>query len=245
MRGILRAPSGSRLSGEPIKMEDVIGSGNSRSAQTQRINAYWDLCSSIADYYLGMAEASELSWRQQSGGGGSALSEAINQWRIRNETSYLAARAAQHRLASLMGRSDNLLPGDLPLCSAYKTRYSQIFQGRSSTEAELLDQLIPLRYTELSEAANAVVRSQAFVEQVKAQNDAGAGMVKALELLALNRRAFVQIAKDYNRQITRYTELSTPGKIETDRLTKMLVERQQSTSTASQSRPLTFRPGLQ
>ncbi|MCA9240104.1 MAG: hypothetical protein KDA37_07895 [Planctomycetales bacterium] len=245
MRGMLRAPSGSRLSGEAVKMEEVIGSGSSRSAQTQRINAYWDLCSSITDYYLGMAEAAELSWRQQSGGGGPALSDAVNQWRTRNETSYLAARAAQNRLASLMGRSDNLLPGDLPLCSSYKTKYSQIFQGRASTEAELLDKLIPLRYAELCDAANSVVRSQEFVQQVKAQNDAGAGMVRALELLALNRRAFVQIAKDYNRQITRYTELSTPGNIATDRLTKMLVERQQSTATASQSRPLTFRPGLQ
>ena len=48
-------------------------------------------------------------------------------------------------------------------------------------------------------------------------------MIIALELLALNRRAFVQIAKDYNLQISRYTRLATPGDIDTGRLVAMLI----------------------
>ncbi len=143
----------------------------------------------------------------------------------------------------------------MPLCSSYSTRYSQVFAGRSSEEARTLDQLIPLRYAELNDAAAGVFRSQDFTRTLNQKSPNGEGMIKALELLALNRRAFVQIVKDYNRQITRYTELSTPGKLETNRLVAMLVERPNSSSTATagrpadtrsgQSRPLTFRPGLQ
>lgn len=48
-------------------------------------------------------------------------------------------------------------------------------------------------------------------------------MIRALELLALNRRAFVQIAKDYNRRIARYAELATPGRVNNDLLVSMLV----------------------
>jgi len=59
-----------------------------------------------------------------------------------------------------------------------------------------------------------------------AQNESGDGAntLSALELLALRRRAFVQIARDYNRRIARYAELSTPGEIGADRLVGMLIK---------------------
>ena len=42
--------------------------------------------------------------------------------------------------------------------------------------------------------------------------------------MALRRRAFVQIARDYNRRIARYSELATPGQISAERLTGMLIK---------------------
>jgi hypothetical protein len=60
--------------------------------------------------------------------------------------------------------------------------------------------------------------------------------LRALELLALRRRAFVQIARDYNRRIARYSELATPGQIDADRLIGMLINRD-APSTAT--RPFT------
>lgn len=242
----MRAPSDSQLSGQPVGLEQVVSNARTRTAQTHRINAYWTLCSTTADYYLGLAEAKELAVEaKRTGGASAAINRALDQWRTRNRTSHLAAVAAQRRLAHLMGSAAAPLPGDLPLCGAYNTRYSQVFAGRSSEEARNLDQLIPLRFAELKTASARVAQTRQFASKVKDRDQTGEGMLMALELLALNRRAFVQIAKDYNRQISRYTELSTPGNIATPRLVAMLVERPKNSATASQSRPSNFRPEWQ
>jgi hypothetical protein len=65
-------------------------------------------------------------------------------------------------------------------------------------------------------------------------------MLRALELLALRRRAFVQIGRDYNQRIVRYTELATPGDIGADRLIGMLIKRDGAANTAT--RPATTPP---
>ena len=63
----------------------------------------------------------------------------------------------------------------------------------------------------------------------------GTDTLRALELLALRRRAFVQIARDYNRRIARYAELATPGEIGAERLVGMLIKRA-GASTATRPR---------
>jgi hypothetical protein len=67
-----------------------------------------------------------------------------------------------------------------------------------------------------------VTQAEQFSEQVARGGDA-VGTLRALEFLALRRRAFVQIARDYNRRIARYSELATPGQVSPDRLTSMLI----------------------
>jgi hypothetical protein len=59
------------------------------------------------------------------------------------------------------------------------------------------------------------------------QDDTGDGTatLRALEFLALRRRAFVQFVRDYNRRIARYTELATPGAVGAERLVTMLIKR--------------------
>ena len=114
----------------------------------------------------------------------------------------------------------------MPHCGDYHTRYDQIFAGRSSAEAQQLAALLPLRYSELKDACAAVTRAEEWLNTT-ASRDASDGVetVRALELLALRRRAFVQIARDYNRRIARYTELSTPGQVGSERLIGMLIKR--------------------
>src|SRR4029078_4633254 len=60
MQKMLAVPPNSQLRGEPVRLIDVISTGPSRNEQTQRVEAYWDLCSSVADYYLGVHEQREL-----------------------------------------------------------------------------------------------------------------------------------------------------------------------------------------
>jgi hypothetical protein len=64
-------------------------------------------------------------------------------------------------------------------------------------------------------------------------------VLQALELIALQRRAFVQIARDYNRRIARYVELARPGQLAPDQLIGMLIRRNPS---ATATRPASSLP---
>jgi hypothetical protein len=218
---------------------DVISSGRTRNEQTQRIEAYWDLCSSVADYYLSVREQEELRGLTSAASRQSAaLQEAEKKMAVRSDTSLRAARASQFRLAGFIGRGPNNLPlpADMPHCGTYTSRYDQVFAGRSSPEAQGLALLLPMRYAELDDAAVGVSSAEDWLKGVisRNENSDSVGNLRALELLALQRRAFVQIARDYNRRIARYSELATPGQISPDRLTGMLIRRPAS-STATRS----------
>jgi hypothetical protein len=118
------------------------------------------------------------------------------------------------------------LPRDIPHCGNYHSHYEQIFAGRPSIEARELNALLPMRYAELKNSAVAVNRAEQFVQSVASAtnpNSDRTGIVNALQLLALHRRAFVQIARDYNRRIARYSELATPGEVDSNRLVGMLI----------------------
>ena len=241
---MLTPPPGARLPGQPLTLTDVVAGGQTRSEQTLRVEAYWDLCSSVADYYLGVREQQELQrLRTIVPQAGAALQQAEKELAVRVGTSQRAAMASQYRLASLMGLGEgNLpLPGDLPHCGNYQSHYEQIFAGRPSAEAQELSALLPLRYAELKDAAAAVTRAEDWltsVENVRRADSDGTGSIRALELLALHRRAFVQIARDYNRRIARYVELATPGEIDSERLIGRLITRAgASTATRPSRRP--------
>jgi len=224
MRAMLVPPTGTLLAGQPVKLMDLVSSAGTRAEQAQRVEAYWDLCSSVADYYLGLRELGEMQRFGQ--GGGPMWAAASTEMNTRNATALRAARASQMRLASLMGRGPDFkpLPADSPHCASYNTHHDQIFPQGGPAEAKELDALLPLRYKELQNAAENVQRSEQLVDQfANGRGDVASGL-NALELLALNRRAFVQIARDYNRRIARYSELASPGEIGAVRLTSMLIK---------------------
>ena len=127
------APRDSQLRGEPVRLVDVISTARSHGIeQTQRVEAYWDLCSSVADYYLGLREQEEL---QAFGSFGSQPGAEPGKKRKRSWVCGSARRserrtASQFRLASLIGRGANNLPlpADLPHCGSYTTHYRADFR---------------------------------------------------------------------------------------------------------------------
>ena len=249
MRSMLAAPSGSRLTGRPVRLAEVLAGASTRQDQSRRVEAYWDLCSSVADYYLGVREQDELQrLRPSVPNDGPAWQQAESELGVRIGTSQRAAVASQYRLASLMGAGVDVeslpLPTNAPHCGDYYARYDQVFAGRESPEARELSELLPMRYQELSDAAVAVTHAEEFLGAIAAQRGGsdGTGTLRALELVALRRRAFVQIARDYNRRIARYAELASPGPIDSDRLIGMLIMREGATNTAT--RPATSVPPL-
>jgi hypothetical protein len=200
----------------------------------------------VADYYLGVREQDELQrLRSSVTNVGPVWQQAASELGVRIGTSQRAAVAAQYRLASFLsgaGEASLPLPTDLLHCGDYYARYDQVFAGRQSPEAQQLSELLPMRYQELSDAALAVTRAEEFLGAIVSQRAGGdgSGTLRALELLALRRRAFVQIARDYNRRIARYTELASPGPIDADRLIGMLIMHENAANTAT--RPATLVP---
>jgi hypothetical protein len=235
MKQMMTPPPGSQLAGTPATLIEVVSGARSRQEQSQRIEAYWDLCSSVADYYLGVLEQGEMqTLRTKVPRAGAAMQQAEAKFAVRLGTSKQAAVASQRRLASMLGQVGSLpLPADLPHCGSYQSRYEEIFAGQPHVEAQDLALLLPMRYAELKEYAAAVVQTRASLDMI-ASNDNGDGTttLRALELLALERRAFVQLARDYNRRIARYAELSTPGEIGAERLVGLLIKRD-NTPTAT------------
>jgi hypothetical protein len=243
MRSLLTPPVQSRLAGQPVTLAEVVSIGQSRAEQALGVEAYWDLCSGVADYYLGLREQQELQrLRALVPQAGATFQQAERELAVRIGTSQQAALASQYRLASLMGRGQGFLPlpGDAPHCGSYHSHYEQIFAGRPAIEAQELSALLPLRYAELKDAAAAVARAElwlASVDNTRSEFSDGTGSLRALELLALRRRAFVQIARDYNRRIARYVELATPGEIGSDRLIGMLIMRSGASTATRSSNP--------
>jgi hypothetical protein len=235
MRAMLAAQTGSQLRGQSVSLIEVIAGARTRAEQTQRVEAYWDLCSSVADYYLGLREQDELRRYVQQGG---QWAQFELEMRNRTGTAQRAAVASQLRLASLMGRgSDYLpLPADAPHCASYHTHYQQIFPNGGPQEAKELNELLPLRYNELKGAAASVSGAESYLSSFATSRSTDIeGGLNALHLLALQRRAFVQIARDYNRRIARYSELASPGQVTAERLTGMLIKTPISTATKSAS----------
>lgn len=239
---MLRPRQESQLRGTPVSLASVVSSADSREDQAHRVDAYWALTSAVADYYLSLGEVGEMTrLKQQLATYSTALGEAETHLNTRVDTSLKAAKAAQYRLSHLLGGGLMPLPSDIPFTGPYATRFESVFAGGAPEEARLIAELLPLRLAELQDAADAVLRSQGWIDRVGndqvARSD-GTGVIRALELLALNRRAFVQIARDYNLQINRYTQLAAPERIDTGRLVAMLIRTTPTMGVPSADDPL-------
>lgn len=224
---MMRAPEGTQLAGTPTRLSTLLQNAGSRQQQAAVTDAYWALTSSMIDYYLSLHEANEASrLRQAVPTYSTSLGEMERALRTRVETSLKSARAAQLNLERMAPVVSRPLPTDVPFCGPYATRFEQIFPAGAPEEARLLAELLPLRLGEIEASVEGVARYEEWVKQVEragASSRDATGMVRALELLALSRRALVQLVRDYNQKINRYARLATPGEVDTDRLVAMLI----------------------
>ncbi len=233
VRSMLKRPSGDTLSGQPVTLTEIVSSRLSRKNSTACIEAYWDLSAAVADYYLTLREKRDLQVLRASvsrpGTAWAAQSDAVAS---RLNASRLAAVAAQERLASLLGGDAALLPSailpeDTLHTGSYDTRFDEIFTtGVAPDEARALANLLPQRYDRLKANARAVREAQewlGFVSRARSQDTDGAGLLKAHDLLVLQRRAFLKSVHDYNAEIARYAELAAPGTVGAERLVAMLI----------------------
>lgn len=230
IRDWAKAPVRGQLSGMPTTLGEALRDAKSRSEQTDRTKAYWDLSARVTDYYLVLRDATELEALRR---GIVAPSEAWDAKRRSLDTALQLARqsakTAQLRLQQSLGRSPEAalpLPADLPHCGKYDARYDEIFAERKDQAAAQLKELLPLKYDEMRTQARLVAEAYTWLEQVSQRrepNSDGTGLLRAHELLSLQRRALVESVREYNQDIVAYTELAAPSQVGTDRLVAMLI----------------------
>ena len=232
LESLSQPPVSGRLAGEAVTLIDAVATASSRSEQTAIVAAYWQLSTAITDYYLALRESTEL---ETSLGGitqpGAAWQEAKRAQATRVQLARRTAELAQLELHKLMKSSaiDGLpLPVDKPHVGAYETRYEQNFAGRQTNRSREMHEAIPVIYDNLKHQMAQVRADQNWLDLVSRQRrpqSDGTLLLKTHELLGLRRRQFVQTVLEYNLQIARYSELASPGRVGTQRLVAMLIER--------------------
>ena len=238
MRSLLKPPASGQLAGKPLQLAEAVSGARSRDEQTRRVEAYWDLSAAVTEYYLALRETTDHGTLRQS------VTRPSPQWEQsrqsfdeRVQVARRSAQAAQFRLQRMLGRSENSplpLPGDMPHCGAYNTRFDQIFGGRpQAPEAQQLHELLSRSHHELRSQAAGVAAAHQWLMTVSERRDPqtdGTGLLNAHELLLLRRRAFVDTVRSYNTSIARYTEIASPGQVETGRLVAMLIHTKDNTN---------------
>lgn len=230
LKSYLDSPVESQLKGTPLALADILTNAVNRTEQSQRIAAYWDFSQAVAEYYLALKEHTELVTLQQ---GITLPNPAWQQARdtvdARLQLALDRARVAQEYVTLLTGNTTpgyTTLPADQPYCGAYETQYAQLFKNRSSMLAEQLNELLPRSYQDLSVRASDIETARQWMfkmSDARSPQSDGTELLKAYELYAARRRMFLEAVKDYNMAILRYTEIATPGTLETERLVAMLI----------------------
>jgi hypothetical protein len=238
LAGMLEAPLEGGLTGTKLSLAQAVDNSVSRPDQTQRVVAYWDLSQAMANYYLAYKERTELAALRQG------ISLPASDWETARQTTEARlelardrVRVAQEYLAALMGNTTPgfaALPSDVPFCGPYETRYAQLFQSRSSALAEQLNELLPRLHSDLSGRTADIASARKWMFTVSdrrgLQSD-GNELLKAFELFATRRRLFIIAVREYNLGVVRYTEIATPGTVETERLVAMLIRTGSSPGT--------------
>ena len=235
---MLESPLDGALVGTKLTLAQAVDSALSRADQTQRVVAYWDLSQAVAEYHLALDDRLKLAALRQ---GISLPSPDWETARLNTEARLELARdrahAAQAYLGAVIGNT-NLgfapLPADLPFTGPYETRYAQLFQSRSSDLAEQLNKLLPRLYSELSTNTAEIADARKWIfaasDRRTPQND-GNELLKAYELFSARRRQFLAAVHEYNLGIVHYTEIATPGNVDTERLVAMLIRTGSSPNT--------------
>jgi hypothetical protein len=235
---LLDPPLESELKGTPLTLAQAIENSTSRVEQTQRVVAYWELSQAVSNYYLAYKERTELAALQQ----GITLPGA--DWELarqaatdRMQLALDRVRVAQQYLAQLMANNTigfSPLPTDVPYCGRYETRYEQIFLGRPSPLAQQLNEFLGRAHDDLATRTHEIADARKWMftasDKRTPQSD-GNELLKAYELFSARRRLFLSAVKEYNLGIVRYTEIATPGNVDTERLVAMLIRTGSSPGT--------------
>lgn len=199
-------PSGSRLSGQPLTLLNALTATQDRRQQLELTFAYWRLVQCVADYRYCMEHSQNLDRVQASAGESSALRLAQASATAMLRQAELEATGAQYelaRLAQLPTAAPLPLPADRPHVGAYRTNFKELFAGKTPPEtAMLMDRVLPIRRQTIDDQAAAVLAAEDVFAAAAEQRQGD--VIQSSEELLRQRRTFIRIVCDYNRNIAQY-----------------------------------------
>jgi len=252
--GLVVAPAGQGLSGEPLKLADAFVRSARRFPPTDVAQAYWGLAAATAEFHQRRSEAEELEILSRSlegaAGQPAELKLALGSARAALAESKLTAIGAQQRLAAFTGYVPPALPivADFPHTGTYQTFFDEIFAGRAAPpELALLNRTLPLEREVLLARTQATLAAMDDLEATMTEFEAGKGpLTSALTAIAENgrqQRALVRAAEVYNRDIARYAMQAVPAGIDPLRMAGMLIrDASPASTTAPSTRPVMASP---
>ncbi|MEN6557898.1 MAG: hypothetical protein ABFC54_06935 [Thermoguttaceae bacterium] len=199
-------PAGSALTGQPLTLLNALGSTMDRREQLDMVRSYWQLVQAVAEYHFCLEAVQTLDSLTSSADAASQrLAQASLSAMVRRAE--LAAVAAQCDLGRRMHLPTGAalpLPSDRPHVGGYRTNFQELFAGRTPPEPiVLLERVLPIRRQTIDDQAAAVLAAEDVLAAARESGDAAAVITSNAELLE-QRRTFVQLVCQYNREIAQY-----------------------------------------
>ncbi|MBW3597364.1 MAG: hypothetical protein KY475_08825 [Planctomycetes bacterium] len=230
-------PASGALAGSPLTLHEALVRRADAARYAEFVKAYWTLSRSLASYYESVQGASELSRLPQSrlpveqallqAARASAEAE-LRQWR-------LEAQSAQHDLAEQFSAtpSDAPLPADLPLVSAYKSKFEAVFAGRTPPRgARRLHETFDARLSLIEARAGELVAVENAYASLADAYAAGQSpldtVLRQHARLQASRHAFLRSVYDYNASIAEYAYHAAGPNRSPETIASMLVERKKT-----------------
>jgi len=235
-----------RLKGAPTSLTGALARSTDRQQQIKIAQAYWNLAAAQANYHFELENESRLH-RSTRGDKWEALARSARASSAAAvDDAELAVLDAQQQLAGQMnGTSAEELPLviDRPHTGQYRTYFDDLFSGRTAPpRLQLIDRMLPTLRLSIDVHAEAIQAGRdavmATADDLRAGDSDLDALLRALDELGREQRAFVAAARKYNQAIAEYAlSVANPGEAEA-KLGAMLIKNP-ATEPAKSSRPAT------
>jgi hypothetical protein len=233
-------PSGSKITGQPMPLLNIIKLSTDRRQQLEMVRGYWRLAQSVAEYRFCWEHVQTLQGFRASGDA-TALRVAQASAMAQLYQAEVDATAAQYDLAKLTrlpAGSPLPVPSDRPHVGAYRTNFQELYGMHIAPEsAMMLDRILPVRRQAIDEQAAAVQTAEDVLATASERPGNLNETVACSQDLLTQRRTFMRIVCDYNRNIAEYG-LAVAGPITPPQtLVSMLIGPQTITPVVARTAP--------
>lgn len=221
-----------RLPGQGLALYTALERVGERTTRVSLVRSYWRMTADVAAYYWSVEEGSFVAGLQPAGRGdeGGLLTAARLEAQGRLQQAKVTAAASQNELAELARltiQDPPPLPVDIPLVSAYQTKFDRIFASRTPPAGlRRIAYSIPLQLELVETLAATVAADTDLVKDRHQEHRQGqvalADVLAAHDRLHRHRVEFLQAVRVYNELIAEYA-LAIAGTTNNQTLVSMLI----------------------